>query len=131
MDEDITFGVDDFFQQNIKVEKKQKELQIKEEAEHLIYEGNQAFNNKDAFSGIERFRQGIEKYQKIKKIEKVMDLLRTVSQKCIANDHLVFAGEFAENLQKLAKKQKHLFYIGVANYILGYLLLKKGESDVL
>jgi proteasome lid subunit RPN8/RPN11 len=131
MEEDITFGVDDFFQQDIKSVKSQKELQIKEEAEHLIYEGNQAFNNKDAFTGIERFRQGIEKYQKIKKTEKVMDLLRTVSQKCIANDHLVFAGEFAENLIKLAKKQKDLFYVGVANYILGYLLLKKGETEVL
>ena len=131
MDEDITFGVDDFFQQDIKVEKKQKDIQIKEEAEHLIYEGNQAFNNKDAFTGIERFKQGIEKYQKIKNFEKVMDLLRTVSQKCIANDHLVFAGEFAENLSKLAKKQKNLFFIGISNYILGYLLLKKGESEVL
>jgi hypothetical protein len=60
-----------------------------------------------------------------------MDLLRTVSQKCIANDHLVFAGEFAENLSKLAKKQKNLFFIGISNYILGYLLLKKGESEVL
>jgi len=131
MDEDITFGVDDFFQQDIKVEKKQKEVQIKEEAEYLIYEGNQAFNNKDAFTGIERFKQGIEKYQKIKNVEKAMDLLRTVSQKCIANDHLVFAGEFAENLLNLAKKQKNLFYVGVANYILGYLLLKKGDNEVL
>jgi proteasome lid subunit RPN8/RPN11 len=131
MEEEITFGVDDFFQQDIKVEKTKKELQIKEEAEYLIYEGNQAFKNKDAFTGIERFKQGIEKYQKIKKIEKVMDLLRTLSQKCIANDHLVFAGEFAENLNKLAKKQKNLFYIGVSNYILGYLLLKKGENEVL
>ncbi len=131
MDEDITFGVDDFLQQNIKVEKIQKEVQIKEEAEHLIYEGNQAFNNRDAFTGIERFRQGIEKYQKIKNIKKVLDLLRTVSQKCIANDHLVYAGEFAEDLYKFAKKQKNLFYTGVANYILGYLLLKKGENEVL
>ncbi|MHA2269538.1 MAG: hypothetical protein ACXAB8_17205 [Promethearchaeota archaeon] len=131
MDEDITFGVDDFFQQDITVGKKSKEILIKEEAEHLIYEGNQAFINKDAFTGIERFRQGIEKYQKIKNIDKVMDLLRTVSQKCIANDHLVFAGEFAESLFKLAKKQKNLFYAGVANYTLGYLLLKKGENEVL
>jgi len=131
MDEDITFGVNNFLQQDIKVEKKQKETQIKEEAEHLIYEGNQAFNNKDAFTGIERFRQGIEQYQKIKNLEKVMDLLRTVSQKCIANDHLVFAREFAENLLKIAKKQKNLFYVGVANYFLGYLLLKQGENEVL
>ncbi|MHA1933442.1 MAG: hypothetical protein ACW96X_12935, partial [Promethearchaeota archaeon] len=131
MDEDITFNVEDFNEGNIGVKKKQKEIQIKEEAEQLIYEGNQAFNDRDAFTGIEKFRQGIDKYTKLKDIERVMDLLRTVSQKCITNDHLVFAGEFANDLYKLAKKQKNLFYIGVANYILGYLLLKKGEKNVL
>ena len=131
MDEDIIFNVDEFFQEDIKIETKQKEIRIKEDAEQLVYEGNQAFNNKDAFTGVEKFRQGIEKYKKVKNFKKVMDLLRTVSQKCIANDHLIFAGEFADSLYNLAKKQKNLFYIGVANYILGYLLLKRGENEVL
>jgi len=128
MEEDITFNVDDF---SHKVEKRNKEIKLKENAEQLIYEGNQAFNNKDAFTGIEKFRQGINNYKEIKIFDKVMDLLRTVSQKCIANDHLIFAGEFAEDLFKLSKKHKNLFYRGVANYILGYILLKKGENDVL
>ncbi|MHA1885880.1 MAG: hypothetical protein ACW96S_12550, partial [Promethearchaeota archaeon] len=60
-----------------------------------------------------------------------MDLLRTVAQKCISNDHLVFAQEFAEELHNLSKKQKNLFYLGVANYIFGYLLLKSSEKDAL
>ncbi len=128
MEEDISFNVDDFSPKN---EKKNKEIKIKESAEQLIYEGNQAFNNKDAFTGIEKFRQGINQYKEIRDFEKVMDLLRTVSQKCIANDHLIFSGEFAEDLIKLSKKIKNYFYRGVANYILGYILLKKGENDVL
>ena len=128
MEENIIFNVDDF---SHKVETRNKEIKLKEHAEQLIYEGNQAFNNKDAFTGIEKFRQGIKHYKEIKDFDKVMDLLRTVSQKCIANDHLIFAGEFAEDLFKLSKKHKNLFYRGVANYILGYILLKKGENDVL
>ncbi len=131
MENDIIFNVEDFNEGDISVEKNQKEIQIKAEAEQLIYEGNQAFDDKDAFTGIEKFKQGIEKYKKLKDIERVMDLLRTVSQKCITNDHLVLAGEFAEDLYKLAKKQKNLFYVGVANYILGYILLKKGDNDTL
>ncbi|MFX1456768.1 MAG: hypothetical protein ACFFDB_15450 [Promethearchaeota archaeon] len=131
MNEDITFKVENFGLGDFKLEQKQKDMQIKEEAEQLIYEGNQAFDNRDAFTGIEKFRQGIDKYKKLKDIERIMDLLRTISQKCITNDHLVFAREFAEDLFKLAKKNKNLFYVGVANYIFGYLLLKQGDKDVL
>jgi proteasome lid subunit RPN8/RPN11 len=128
MEEEIDFKVDDFSQ---KEQQRQKDRKKKELAEQSIYEGNQAFNNKDAFAGIEKFRQGINHYRDLKSFDKVMDLLRTVSQKCIANDHLIFAGEFAEELLKLSKKHKNLFYRGVSNYILGYILLKKGENDVL
>ncbi|MFX1304671.1 MAG: hypothetical protein ACFFBV_06840 [Promethearchaeota archaeon] len=131
MTEDIVFGVDDFFYGEIDAKKKQKELRVKEEAEQLIYEGNNAFENKDSFTGIEKFRFGIEKYKELKDFERVLDLLRIVAQKCISNDHLKFAGEFADDLYKLAKKEKHLFYLGVANYIMGYLLLKKGDNEIL
>ncbi len=131
MDEDISFNVDDFFYGQVNGEKREGEKKIKEEAEQLIYEGNQAFENKDAFSGIEKYKKGIKNYKEIKDYNRVMELLRVVSQKCISNNHLVFAKEFTEDLQKLAKKQKNLFYIGVTNYTLGYLLLKKGENEVL
>ena len=103
----------------------------KEEAEKLIYEGNQAFKHKDAFTGIEKYRQGIKIYKKLKDFERVLDLLRIVSQQCISNEQLIFAEEFANNLYKLAKDHDQIFYLGSANYILGYLLLKKGEKNVL
>ncbi|KKM68530.1 hypothetical protein LCGC14_1459960 [marine sediment metagenome] len=131
MNNEIAFGVDDFSYGEEKAKKKKRELGIKEQAEQLIYEGNQAFNNKDAFSGIEKFRKGINKYKEIKDFDRVLDLLRIISQHCISNNHLIIAKEFASNLYKLAKKQNQLFYIGVANYIMGYLLLKKGDNDVL
>ena len=51
--------------------------------------------------------------------------------KCISNDHYVFAEEFAENLYNLADEKKHLFYRGEGNYLIGYLLLKKGDNDFL
>lgn len=128
MEEDINFSVDDFSQEK---EGKQKHLPKKELAEQLIYQGNQAFSNKDAVTGIEKFREGIEQYKDLKEFDKVMDLLRTVAQKCITNEHLIFAGEFGEDLLKLSKKHKNLFYRGVSNYILGYILLKRGENDIL
>ncbi|MHA2398152.1 MAG: hypothetical protein ACXADU_04600 [Promethearchaeota archaeon] len=131
MDEDITFNVDYFRQEEFEKEKIKKEFQLKEDAEFLVYEGNLAFTNKDAFTGIEKYRKGISNYKELKDFERVMDLLRTVAQKCISNDHLVFAQEFAEELHNLSKKQKNLFYLGVANYIFGYLLLKNSEKDAL
>jgi proteasome lid subunit RPN8/RPN11 len=129
--EEIAFGVDDFFYGEIDAKKKQKEIKLKELAEQLIYEGNQAFEHKDSFTGIEKFRQGIDKFEELRDFERVLDLLRIVAQKCISNEHLIFAGEFADNLHKLAKKRKQLFYLGVSNYIKGYLLLKKGDNEVL
>ncbi len=131
MTEDITFGVDDFFYGEIDGSKKQKEFKMKETVEQLIYEGNQAFENKDSFTGVEKFREGIEKYRENKDFERVLELLRIVTQKCISNEHLIFAGEFSDELYKLAKKQNHRFYLGVAYYTRGYLLLKKGDNDVL
>jgi proteasome lid subunit RPN8/RPN11 len=128
MEEDINFNVDDFSQAE---EGRQKDRNKRELPEQLIYEGNQAFSNNDAFAGIEKFRKGINHYKELKEFDKVMDLLRTVSQKCIANDHLVFAEEFGEDLFKLSRKHKNLFYRGVSNYILGYILLKRGKNDVL
>lgn len=131
MNEEITFNINTTSRREIGTEKDQEETNIKESAEQSVYEGNIAFNNKDAFTGIEKYRQGIANYKALKDHDKVMDLLRTVAQRCISNDHLVFAREFAEDLYKLAKKNKNLFYKGVSNYTIGYLLLKKGENEIL
>ena len=88
----------------------------KESAEKLIYEGNLAFENKDMFTGIEKYRKGIEKYKEINDVNRLLDLLRKVSRVCIANNHLVLAREFAEELYKLAEINNQTFYQGIANY---------------
>ncbi len=131
MAEEIAFDVDDFFYGEIDTKKKKKELNLREIAEKFIYEGNQAFEHKDSFTGIEKFRQGINKYKEIKDFDRVLDLLRTLSHMCISNEHLILADEFADDLNKLAKKQNHSFYLGIAHYIKGYLLLKKTDNEVL
>ena len=131
MNDEIAFNVNEFSYGEEKVKKHQKEIKIKEQAEQLIYEGNQAFKNRDAFSGIDKYRSGIGKYRQLKDFERVLDLLRIVSQQCISNEHLIFAEEFANNLYMLAKDHGKIFYLGVANYILGYLLLKKRENNFL
>ncbi|MFW9876241.1 MAG: hypothetical protein ACFFG0_24325 [Candidatus Thorarchaeota archaeon] len=129
--EDIAFGVDDFFYGESTSKKKQREITSKKIAEQLIYEGNQAFDNKDSFIGIEKFKQGIEIYKDINDFDRVLELLRIVSQKCISNEHLNFAGEFVDDLKKFAKKRNQRFYLGIAYYINGYLLLKEGDNEVL
>ncbi|MFX1409793.1 MAG: hypothetical protein ACFFA6_05550 [Promethearchaeota archaeon] len=129
MSEEMIFDVDDFFYDD--KEKKEKKKQLKENAERLIFEGNKAFEEKDAFTGIEKYRQGIEKHRKLDDIERTLDLLRELSEKCISNNHLVFAEEFANELNNLAKKEKNEYFIGESKYIIGYLLLKSGENQVL
>ncbi|MDX1797877.1 MAG: hypothetical protein R3255_04445 [Candidatus Lokiarchaeia archaeon] len=131
MIENITFGVDDFFYGETNTKKRTKEMKVKEQAEELVYEGNKAFENRDSFTGVEKFRQGIEKYKEIKDFDRVLELLRIVSQKCISNEHLIFADEFTDELYKLAKKQNQNFYLGVVYYTKGYLLLKKGDNEFL
>ena len=126
LSEDIQFSVNDISYQtsmdgNI----------VKESAEQIIYQGNQAFKNKDPFTGIENYRQGIEKYKEINDVNRVMDLLRKVSRFCITNNHLVLAQEFAEELFKVAENNNQTFYKGIANYIIGYIVVKEDELDVL
>ncbi|MFX0010829.1 MAG: hypothetical protein ACFE9R_10970, partial [Candidatus Hermodarchaeota archaeon] len=123
---DINFKVEDIFLESII-----DSDNIKETADQLIYEGNQAFKNKDTFTGIEKYRHGIEKYKEINDMERVMDLLRKVSRSCITNNHLVIAREFADELFKLAEYYNQIFYRGIANYIIGYIIVREGDLDTL
>lgn len=127
--EDVIFNVDNFFYGDH--DKKQQELKLKEYAEKLIFEGNQAFKSEDAFTGIEKYRQGVEKYKELHDIDRVLTLLRDLSEKCISNNHLVFAEEFANELKNLAKEEENYFFLGEAKYIIGVLLLKTEENNVL
>jgi len=122
--EDILFGVDDFFYGDL--DKKTINLaKLKEAAEQSIFEGNQAFKQKDAFMGVEKYREGIEKYKELNDDERVLELLKRVSVQCILSDHLKLAVDFAEELFKLSVKQKDLFYKAEGNYLIGNLMLKK------
>jgi len=104
---------------------------VRESAEQIIYQGNQAFRNKDPFTGIEKYRLGIEKYKELNDTNRVMDLLRKVSRFCISNNHLVLAREFAEELFRVAESNNQTFYKGIANYIIGYIAVKEEELDSL
>ena len=126
LSEDIKFNVDDIFYETIIDSNK-----IKEAAEKIIYEGNQAFKNKDTFTGIEKYRRGIEKYKEINDINRVLDLLRKVSRSCIINNHLVIAREFADELFKVAEFNNQIFYKGIANIIIGNIIVREGDLDAL
>jgi len=126
LSEDVKFNVN-----NIYYDTSVSSTTAKESAEKLIYEGNRAFENKDMFTGIEKYRKGIEKYKEINDANRLLDLLRKVSRVCITNNHLVLAREFAEELYKLAEKNNQTFYQGIANYIIGYIILKEKDLDVI
>ncbi|MFX1256714.1 MAG: hypothetical protein ACFFAN_02560 [Promethearchaeota archaeon] len=130
IDDDMTFDVDDFFFNNVS-EKIEKIAKLKEIAEQSIYEGNQAFKKKNAFMGIEKYRQGIQKYKELNEYERVLELLRNLSEKCISTNHYILAEEFTEDLFNLAEKENNLFYKAEGNYLKGYLILKKGDKDLL
>jgi len=129
--DDIIFDVDDFFYDDAYSKKAKKETQIKEEAQQLIYEGNQSFKERDSFTGVEMFRQAMKKYKRIDDYEKILDLLNQLSEKCIASDHFKLAEEFVDELYNLANSKKNLFYRGKGNFLKGYLLLKKDDETVL
>jgi proteasome lid subunit RPN8/RPN11 len=126
--DEVQFDVDDFFYGfiNKKVEKRK---QLKEKAERYIYEGNQAFHQKNAFIGVEKYQQGIKIYKELHDYERVLELLRILSDFCVASNHHVLAKEFAEELYNLSEKNNNLFYRAEANYLIGYLSLKGVEDN--
>ncbi|HEY0090423.1 MAG TPA: hypothetical protein VGB37_16355, partial [Candidatus Lokiarchaeia archaeon] len=128
--EDIIFDVDNFFYEDLN--KKTKNLsKLKEVAEQSVFEGNQAFKRKDTFMGVEKYRDGIEKYKKLKENDKVLELLRKLSEHCISTEHFVLAKEFVEELFTLAENYNNSFYRAESNYLRGYILLKEGNENCL
>jgi len=123
--EEVQFNIDDLFYDDA------LDLEQRESAERLIYEGDLAFQQKDTFSGVEKYRKAIEIYKSINETNRVLDLLRNIIKFCIANNHFVLAEEFAQDLLELSEDQDNGFYQAVANYIIGYTLLKKGENSLL
>ncbi|MBD3197680.1 MAG: hypothetical protein GF317_21690 [Candidatus Lokiarchaeota archaeon] len=131
MDENISFDSDNFFY-DYEDSNDQKEFNDKfKEAEQLLYEGNQAFKNKDIFTGVQKYRDGIKIYQELGNVDRLLEILKNLTETCISSNHLILAGEFAEKLNAIADREGYVFYRGEANYLIGYLLLKKGNNDVL
>lgn len=126
MGQNLNFNVNDEFFYSEPQKSKDPNSGIKQAAEQMIFEGNQAFNNRDAFTAIEKFRQGIDKYKILNDIDRVMELLQILTERCISTNHEHLAEEFAQELYDLAEQQQSLFYKGEGNYILGYLDSKKG-----
>ncbi|MFX1442201.1 MAG: hypothetical protein ACFFHV_02200 [Promethearchaeota archaeon] len=126
--DDIEFDVDDFFYGEIS-KKGKKITQIKEEAEQFIFEGNQAFEEKNTFMGVEKYQQGIKIFKEIKDFDRVFALLRNLSEYCISSYHHVLAKNFATELYSLSEKFNNLFYRAEANYLIGYIALKEGEAE--
>ena len=123
--EDVQFNIDDFFYYD------DLDLEQKEKAERLIYEGDLAFQQKDTFSGVEKYRKAIEIYTNINETDRVLDLLRNIIKSCVSNNHMVLAEEFAQDLLNLSKEKDNIFYQAVATYILGHVMLKKGDNSML
>lgn len=131
IEEDLSFGFKNLFYDSSQQEDDLFSNKSEEQAELLIYEGNQAFQRKDTFTGVEKYRQGIAKYNKLGNIDRVLELLRNVAKLCISNNHLVLAEEFADELYDFSKKYDSRFYLGVASYIIGYISLKTGDQQIL
>jgi proteasome lid subunit RPN8/RPN11 len=123
--EDVQFNIDDFFFND------DLDLEQKENAERLIYEGDLALQKKDTFSGVEKYRKAIEIYKNIKDTDRVLDLLRNIIKSCVSNNHMVLAEEFAQDLLNLSEEIGNMFYQAVATYILGHVMLKKGDNSIL
>lgn len=131
IEEDLSFGFKNLFYDTSHQEGNSYSSESKEQAELLIYEGNKAFQHKDTFTGVEKYRQGIMEYKKLSDIDRVLDLLRNVTKLCISNNHLVLARDFAGELYDFSEKHDNRFYLGVASYIIGYLSLKTGDREIL
>lgn len=134
--EAIPLSEDMFFDMNQSLyeestKKQDPTVRRKEEAEEFIFQGNQAFNEGDAFTGVENFKKGINIYKDLKDFNKAMALLQTLSEKCISTNHDNLAEDFAKELHGMAEEKGELFYLGEGNYLLGYLTLKEGWNTSL
>ncbi|TFG26435.1 MAG: hypothetical protein EU532_09775 [Promethearchaeota archaeon] len=126
--DDIEFNVDDFFYGTVN-KKEIKRIKHREAAERFIYEGNQAFQQRNAFIGVEKYQQAIKTYKDLKDYDRVFELLRNLSEHCIDSNHDVLAKKYSEELYSLSKKYNNLFYRAEANYLLGNLMLNESEIN--
>ena len=128
MHEEITFDGDELFYQP-QNEQNQQIAESKQTAEQLVYEGNQALKTNDFFQGVEKYREAIKKLEEIGRYERVLELLKDVTEECISSNHVILADEFAEKMLNIATERNDLFYKGEAYYLQGYLLLNQNKKE--
>lgn len=100
-----------------------------EQADKFIYEGNQAFHHKNSFIGVENYRNAIEIFKGLGEIDKMMEYLSALSEKCLINDHYPLAEEFSNELFKIAEERGSLFYMAGAKSINGNI--KIGQKKII
>jgi proteasome lid subunit RPN8/RPN11 len=130
-DDEVNFNSQNLFYEDYYNSQNKMDEDLRKKAEELIFRGNRAFKKGDAFSGVEKYREGIKKYQELGNNYRVLELLKNVTEQCLTNNHLILAGEFAESLFNFAEDLSNLFYLGEANYLLGYIQIKQGNRDKL
>jgi proteasome lid subunit RPN8/RPN11 len=131
MEDDINFDTTTSIDELVDSREEHGFIELKEKAEKLIFEGNESFRNLDAFSGVEKYKQAIDLYKNIDDIDHVLELLRNVVKLCISTNHYNLVQTFTDEMMRISLEYKKDFYRGVANYIEGYLLLKKGSHKTI
>ncbi|MHA1457036.1 MAG: hypothetical protein ACTSR5_13815, partial [Promethearchaeota archaeon] len=83
MKNEVSFDLNNLFWDESSQSKTGIEEDI-ERADQLIYEGNSAFQQRDPFTGVEKYRQGIKIYKKEGDVDRIQDLLRNLTKLCIS-----------------------------------------------
>ncbi len=98
-----------------------------EDADKLIFEGNQAFHHKNSFIGVEKYNNAIDIFKDLGDYYKVMDNLSKLSEKCYYNDHYTLAEQYSNELFKISEEKGSLFYMAGAKLISGFIKIWKKE----
>lgn len=101
---------------------------LREEAEELIYQGNQAFKEKDTVTGVTKHRNAINILENLGDYSRLLELLSSITEQLISTNHFVLAEEFREKLYNISNNKENYFYRGDAHYLKGYLKLKQAKN---
>lgn len=97
-------------------------------ADRLAWEGQQAFERDDSFTGIEKYKRAIDQLKKNKKYAQVMTRLGEAAEYCYQSDHLNLTLDFTRDLLNLAENNGSFVFMGIAHFLRGKALLKKNPQ---
>ncbi|MFO8017946.1 MAG: hypothetical protein R6U96_04880 [Promethearchaeia archaeon] len=127
-EEEVSFNMSNTLMTADKETSSSKEKKSREEAEQLIYQGNQAFKEKDTVSGVTKYRRALKILQNLGDYNRMLESLSSIAEQLISTNHFVLANEFIEKLHTISSDQENFFYRGDAHYLQGYLKLKQSET---